>query len=99
MLPQRPDIKQGLIASGDQFIDRIEKINEIQSKFPQVLAVDMESGAIAQTCELRHTPFLSMRVISDSPGASHNNTQQYNNFWEEAPEHTFALLHQLITSL
>lgn len=99
LLPARPDIKIGLIASGDQFIDNTEKMNEIKSRFPQVLAVDMESGAIAQTCELTHTPFLSMRVISDSPEASHNNTQQYNNFWEDAPKHSFALLQQLITSL
>lgn len=99
LLPKRDDIKPGLIASGDQFIDTVDAIQAIKEKFPQVLAVDMESGAIAQVCELLHVPFLSMRVISDSPGAGNNNTQQYNDFWEDAPAHTFALLHQLILSL
>ncbi len=99
LLPKRDDIKVGLIASGDRFVDSIEAVQKIKKNFSQALAVDMESGAIAQTCEIKKTPFLSMRVISDSPGASHNNTQQYIDFWEEAPQHTFELLHRLLLTL
>ena len=99
LMPTRDDIKLGLICSGDQFIDSMDKVNEIKSKFPQALAVDMESGAIAQVCHVRHVNFLSMRVISDSPGASHDNTQQYNDFWQEAPQHTFEVLQQLILQI
>ena len=40
-----------------------------------------------------------MRVISDSPGASHNNALQYENFWETAPEHTFNVLHHIILNI
>ena len=65
----------------------------------QFIDVDMESGAIAQVCHVRHVNFLSMRVISDSPGASHDNTQQYNDFWQEAPQHTFEVLQQLILQI
>ena len=92
-------VKKGLIVSGDQFVDSIEQVKIIKSHFPDALAVDMESGAIAQVCELRHVPFLSLRIISDSPGASHNNTQQYNDFWEDAPVHTFHVLHDLLLKL
>lgn len=99
LLPMRDEIKVGLICSGDQFIDSIEKVNEIKSHFPQALAVDMESGAIAQVCHVRHVNFLNMRVISDSPGAGHNNTQQYHDFWQEAPQHTFEVLHQLVLQI
>ena len=95
-LPKRDDIKAGLICSGDQFVDTIEKVNEIKAKFPLALAVDMESGAIAQVCHVRGVSFLSLRVISDSPGASHNNTQQYNDFWADAPQHTFEIIQQLL---
>ena len=91
--------KRGLIASGDQFIDTLAKIQEIKSHFPDALAVDMESGAIAQVCHLRHVPFLSVRVISDSPGAGHDNTKQYTDFWEDAPEHTFELLRNILKTL
>lgn len=99
LIPKRDDIKLGLLASGDQFVDKIEKIQEIKRHFPEALAVDMESGAIAQVCKLRKTPFLSLRVISDSPGTNPDNTQQYNDFWEDAPAHTFEVLHQLLQTI
>ena len=39
-----------------------------------------------------------MRVISDTPGAD-DNIAQYNNFWEEAPKHTFDTLRLVIEEL
>lgn len=95
----RPHIKVGLICSGDRFIDSMAEVEAIKSNFPNALAVDMESGAIAQVCFVRGVPFLSLRVISDSPGASHDNTKQYNNFWEDAPRHTFDVLHSLLLTV
>ena len=99
LLPDRHDIHQGLICSGDQFIDTLENVNKIKGNFPDVLAVDMESGAIAQVCHLNKVPFLAMRVISDSPGANHDNTQQYLDFWTDAPQESFALLKEMINKL
>ena len=92
-------VKKGLIVSGDQFVDSIEQVKIIKSHFPDALAVDMESGAIAQVCELRNVPFMSMRVISDSPGASHDNTKQYNDFWDAPPAATFNVLHNLLLKI
>jgi adenosylhomocysteine nucleosidase len=99
MVPEKEGIHCGLIVSGDQFIDNIEDINKIREHFPQALAVDMESGAIAHTCYVRNTPFVSMRIISDSPGAGHNNTNQYNDFWAEAPQHTLSAVRRLLEML
>jgi len=98
-LPQRDGIRRGLICSGDQFIDTLEQVQRIKGAFPQALAVDMESGAIAQVCRVRGVPFLSLRVISDSPGASHDNTRQYLDFWSDAPRETFEILQEMITKL
>lgn len=98
-LPERDDIKKGLICTGDQFIDTIKQVNDIKKLFPDALAVDMESAAIAHVCELRHVPFLSIRVISDSPGASHDNSAQYTNFWETAPKQTFEVLRNILLTL
>ena len=42
---------------------------------------------------------MSMRVISDSPGASHDNTAQYNDFWQDAPEHTFLVLREMLLGI
>ena len=99
LVPERDHIHKGLICSGDQFIDTIEAVNRIKGNFPDALAVDMESGAIAQVCHLNKVPFLALRVISDSPGASHDNTKQYLDFWTDAPQETFMLLKDIITNL
>ena len=99
LIPEREDIHRGLICSGDQFIDKKEDVSRIKGIFPDVLAVDMESGAIAQVCHLSGVPFLALRVISDSPGASHDNTRQYLDFWNDAPRETFALVKDIITKL
>ena len=99
LLPERDDIHKGLICSGDQFIDKMEDLERIKGNFPDALAVDMESGAIAQVCHLCQVPFLALRVISDSPGASHDNTRQYLDFWTDAPQETFMLLKDIINRL
>ncbi len=99
LVPERDDIHKGLICSGDQFIDTMDAVKRIKGNFPDALAVDMESGAIAQVCHLNKVPFLALRVISDSPGASHDNTKQYLDFWTDAPQETFMLLKDIIKGL
>ncbi len=93
------NVKKGLICSGDKFIATIEEVNDIKAKFPAALAVDMESASIAQVCALRNIPFFCLRVISDSPGANHDNMAQYDNFWEDAPIHTFKIIKELLIEL
>lgn len=99
LVPNREGIHKGLICSGDQFIDTLDAVSRIKGNFPEALAVDMESGAIAQVCHLNKVPFLALRVISDSPGASHDNTRQYLDFWTDAPQETFKLVKDIITRL
>ena len=98
-VPAADNVKRGLICSGDQFIDSAERLDPITRRFPDAMAVDMESGAIAHVCHVMQVPFLSLRVISDSPGANDDNTGQYNDFWTEAPQHTFALLKQMLAAV
>lgn len=85
----------GLTVSGDQFITELTELQNIKQKFPEALAVDMESNAIAQVCYLYNTPFLSVRLISDTPGIT-NHTEQYQNFWNLAPEKSFNIIEQLV---
>lgn len=81
-------LQVGLICSGDAFIDSGDEIKRIRSIFPEVVAVDMESAAIAHVCYMEKTKFNIVRIISDTPGEG-ENISQYQNFWEEAPEKTF----------
>jgi len=91
------DVKiiSGLITSGDQFISNVNELQKIKQHFPDGLAVDMESGAIAQTCYLYNVPFISLRIISDTPGID-NHYQQYLDFWNKAPEKSCEIIRQLI---
>lgn len=70
----------GLICTGDQFITDRERQNTIKRHFIDGLACDMESAAIAQTCYLEHVPFISLRVISDTPGRTDDHHIQWVDF-------------------
>ena len=70
----------GLICTGDQFITDRERQNTIKRHFIDGLACDMESAAIAQTCYLEHVPFISLRVISDTPGRTDDHHMQWVDF-------------------
>ena len=81
-------IHGGLICSGDKFITDREELNVIKGNFPEGLAVDMESGAIAQICHIYKVPFISFRIISDIP-LKDNKAQQYFDFWEKISDNSF----------
>ena len=89
-------VKYGLICSSDKFISKVEEVESIRKHFPDVMAVDMESGAIAQTCYLNKTPFAVIRVVSDTPG-NDDNISQYEDFWQKAPEATFDIIKEILS--
>ena len=91
-------IHSGLICSGDKFITDREELNIIKDKFPEGLAVDMESGAIAQVCYIYKVPFISFRIISDTPGAE-NHWEQYTNFWGEMADRSFGVTKAFLEAL
>lgn len=92
------NLHEGLICSGDQFITDHAQLAKIKERFPEALAVDMESGALAQVCCLYEVPFLSFRIISDTPGAE-NHFEQYQNFWDTMAERSFMVTHALLEAL
>lgn len=91
-------IHAGLICSGDKFITDRSELDEIKGNFPTGLAVDMESGAIAQVCHIYGVPFVSFRIISDTPGAD-EHWQQYENFWETMADRSFGVVRTFLESL
>ena len=95
----RQGIRSGLFCTGDQFISDPEQLKKIRKHFPEVQAVDMESAAMAQVCCIWNIPFLSLRIISDTPGRHEDNLGQYYDFWKQAPEQNYELLRSLIPEL
>lgn len=57
-------VKEGLVASGDQFIASTEKRQYIFNTFGAI-AAEMEGAAIAQTAFFAGIPFSVLRVMSD----------------------------------
>ena len=88
----------GLIVTGDWFVDTKDKMREIIGHFPEAKAVDMESAAIAQTCYLRHVPFISFRVISDMP-LYDTDASQYHDFWSTIADHSFQVTKTFVEQL
>lgn len=88
----------GLMVSGDWFVDSQEKMRGILKNFPQAIAVDMESCAIAQVCHLRGVPFISFRVISDVP-LSDDKASQYFDFWNRLANGSFEVTRTFIQAL
>ena len=92
------EIHQGLIVTGDWFVDSKEKMREIVGHFPDAKAVDMESAAIAQTCHIYKVPFISFRVISDIP-LRDTDASQYHDFWNTIAQNSFQVTKTFIESL
>lgn len=93
-----PDVRLGLICSGDRFISKVEEVDFIKEIYPDALACDMESASIAHACHDCGVPFAVVRVVSDTPGQA-DNISQYKNFWNEAPEKTFNSVKSIIEKL
>ncbi|MGX8940703.1 5'-methylthioadenosine/S-adenosylhomocysteine nucleosidase [Symbiopectobacterium sp. Eva_TO] len=69
---------QGLIVSGDAFINGAEPLARIRHTFPQAVAVEMEATAIAHVCHQFGVPFVVVRAISDvADKASHLSFDEF----------------------
>lgn len=75
-----PSSKVGLIVTGDQFYISQQEDQRILNLYPDALAADMESAAIAQVCSHYNIPFLSLRYISDLHDNDDDQRQQYEDF-------------------
>jgi len=76
-----PKIYTGRILSGDQFINRRDKAEQLWNTF-RGLCTDMEAAAISHTCAINNAPFLCIRAISDK--ADHSATVSFTDFLAKA---------------
>ncbi|MBO7476089.1 MAG: 5'-methylthioadenosine/adenosylhomocysteine nucleosidase [Campylobacter sp.] len=62
------NLKNGIVASGDQFVCDEERKSWIEQTF-DASAVEMEGARVAQVCYALHTPFFMLRANSDEAGS------------------------------
>lgn len=61
-----PRCHTGDIASGDQFFSSSVQKDDLKSRLPSILCVEMEGAAVAQICYEYNIPCVVIRTISDT---------------------------------
>ncbi|MEQ6375823.1 5'-methylthioadenosine/S-adenosylhomocysteine nucleosidase [Bacillaceae bacterium S4-13-56] len=89
-LPQSIQVKTGMIASGDTFMEDAQKVNTVREQFPKVLCVEMEAAAIAQVCHVYKTPFVIIRSLSDIAGKE--SSISFDSYLEKAAKNSAQLI-------
>ena len=83
----------GRIASGDQFVANIEKIQWLDKEFGAI-SCEMEGASIAQVCYLNSIPFVVIRSISDN--ANNGAHMDYQKFIPVAVKNSTKILKQML---
>lgn len=87
-------IKEGRIASGDQFVAGGAVADRIKGNFGNVSAVEMEGASMAQVAYLNKVPFVILRSISDKADGSADLS--YEEFLPIAAKNASSLLEEFI---
>ncbi|OON59410.1 5'-methylthioadenosine/S-adenosylhomocysteine nucleosidase [Massilia sp. KIM] len=62
----QPRVHRGLVASGDQFLNDVDRLDALNGALPGLVAVEMEGAAVAQVCHELGVPCAVIRAISDN---------------------------------
>ena len=89
--------KVGLIATGDSFMCEPPRIEATRQQFPDMLAVEMEGAAIAQTCHQLNTPFLVIRSLSDIAGTE--SPMSFEAYLEVASKNSSRLVLDILSQI
>ena len=76
-----PTLKKVIVASGDKFVGDPNKKAELHQLFNADIC-EMESAAIALTCNRNNIPFLMIKCVADGCGA--DPQEYYDNFTKSA---------------
>ncbi|ALM54621.1 5'-methylthioadenosine/S-adenosylhomocysteine nucleosidase [Halomonas huangheensis] len=91
-------VVEGLIATGDVFMACPDLVSQTRSRFPTMLAAEMEAAAIAQTCHLYGCPFVVIRALSDIAGQGDNHLS-FEEFLDRAADHSSRMVSAMVANL
>lgn len=89
-------VHNGRILTGDQFIADRKTVEELWKEF-KGYCVEMEGGAIAQTCFLNKIPFVIIRAISDRADSSAHI--DYKSFVHDAAKNSFLIVINMLARI
>jgi len=90
-------IKKGLIATGDSFISDEKVIKKLKDEIPNLEAIEMEGGAVAQVAEQEGVPWIILRVISDSSDS--NSKIDFDQFLKEYVLNSWVMLNSIFQDI
>ncbi|MFC2948431.1 5'-methylthioadenosine/S-adenosylhomocysteine nucleosidase [Virgibacillus sediminis] len=88
---------EGIIATGDTFMEDPSKVEEVNKKFPAMLAMEMEAAAIAQVCSQYEVPFVIIRALSDIAGKE--SSVSFDAFLEKAADNAAGLIMEMVQDI
>lgn len=91
-------VVEGLIATGDVFMACPELVAKTRSRFPTMVAAEMEAAAIAQTCHHYGCPFVVIRSLSDIAGGEDNHLS-FEEFLDKAAAHSARMVETMVARL
>ena len=80
-----PQVRGGLIASGDKFFASTPELEQLRERLPAVACVEMEGAAVAQVCDEYGVRLGVVRTISDS--ADESSVHDFVRFAREIARH------------
>ena len=96
-LPFYKNLFNGLIGTADQFVSNKSSIDKLKSMLPEIAAVEMEGGAVAQVAYQEKIPCLIVRVISDN--ADDEASLNFNEFLELYQKYSWDLIKIFLDNL
>ncbi|QHS24500.1 5'-methylthioadenosine/S-adenosylhomocysteine nucleosidase [Virgibacillus sp. MSP4-1] len=88
---------EGLIATGDSFMDNPERVEFVRRQFPEIQASEMEAAAIAQVCYQYGIPFVIIRALSDIAGKK--SSVSFDQFLDKAAKNAATLIMSMLNKL
>jgi len=89
-------LKEGVIASGDQFVHSKERKEWIKKTF-NASAIEMEGGAVGCVCDNENVPFFMLRAISDT--AEEGAGVDFDEFLEESSKVSAKFLIEMLKEI
>ncbi|MFZ1381638.1 MAG: bifunctional phosphoribosylaminoimidazolecarboxamide formyltransferase/IMP cyclohydrolase [Scrofimicrobium sp.] len=86
----------GTVGSSNSFVTAALAVG-LRATFPNLLAVDMETAAVAQACWMFGVPWISLRAVSDL--CSPEGAGEYDTHAPEAAQTSFRLVEALAAQL
>lgn len=90
------NIKQGIIATGDQFVAK-ESLKQFICQNFNAMATEMEGAALAYVCKCLNVPFVVIRSISDDSSTDANFS--FDEFLESSAKESAQLVIKMLERL